>query len=235
MEADIEARAAYVEAAINVKAAAARWLRRYAAWEDECSTLARSLTEHHFKPFVVYEIRYTAIGAPTTATDDDGNTSIATEAIYTLQNPLEIAKEGHAVMVNAIDYSGNPYVVVIGAFLDAHTSPRCQDPACHHRRARLLPLAQDRPERLLRRFPPTVDKDTIEQLMDMISFPLPPAPFADAVLEQLHVKIDGVQLHLSRAWADIDPNTLHDRILDLGQKPNANNGQPQEDMTRIPF
>ena len=34
---------------------------------------SRTLTEHHFKPFIVYEIRYTPIGAPPATVDEDGN------------------------------------------------------------------------------------------------------------------------------------------------------------------
>lgn len=234
VEADTAAHYAYAEAATNVKAAAARWLRRYAAWEDECSHLARNLTEHHFKPFVVYEIRYTAIGAPSAVTDEDGDTTIATEAIYTLQNPLEIAKEGQAIMVEAIDYSGNPYVVVIGAFLDARTAFDAKTPPATSGSARFFRSQKVGQSDYYMRFPPTVPKDTIQQLMDMISIPLPPAPFAEAVLEQMHIKIDDYNYTQPETWANVDPNTLRDEILDLGPKSNTNNGQPQEDLP-IPF
>ena len=87
VQARIKADADYVAAAIKVKILAAKWERRYAAWDDECSILARTLTEHHFKPFTVYEIRYTPIGAPVTAVDEDGCTAMATEAVHTHAEP----------------------------------------------------------------------------------------------------------------------------------------------------
>ena len=122
VEAKLQASADYTAAATRVKLTAAKWMRRYAAWDDECNSLARILTEHHFRPFIVYKIRYTAIGAPPAIVDEDGNIAMAAEEIHTLQSPLEIANEGRAIMVSVIDYNGNPSVVVIGAFLDAAPS-----------------------------------------------------------------------------------------------------------------
>ena len=153
VEAKLKANADYVAAATKVKILAAKWQRRYAAWDDECSALARTLTEHHFQPFIVYEIRYTPIGAPAAIIDEEGNPVLATEEIYTLQSPLDIANEGQAIMVNTLDYKAQPNVIIIGAFLDGRHQTQRQDATCRQLRSPLLSLAPDRAERLLRQLP----------------------------------------------------------------------------------
>ena len=55
--------------------------------------------------------------------------------------------------------------------------------------------------------------------MSMISFPLPPAPFAETVLAELNVKIDDYNYTDASSWADIDPSTLRTDVLQLAQKP----------------
>ena len=108
VEARLKYEADYVVAATKVKLLAAKWQRRYAAWDDECSLLARSLTEHHFKPFTIYEIRYTAIGAPVVAVDEDGCTSMPTEAVHTMQSPLDIRNGARAPWSMPSTTTANP-------------------------------------------------------------------------------------------------------------------------------
>jgi hypothetical protein len=234
LEAKLEADKAYVAAATRVKLAAAKWVRRYAAWEDECSQLARTLTDHHFRPFVVYEVRYTAIGASVATTDDDGDTTIATEGIYTLQSPLEIAKEGQAVIVNAIDYSANPYVTVIGAFLDGHTALDAKAPPAVTGGARFYHSRRIGHSEYYVRFPPTVAKATIDELMGMLSFPQPPPPFAEEVLTKLNIKITSYHFTAPQSWADVDPNSLSKDVLELEQKPEPEHTEEDKDV-EIPF
>ncbi|MFN8466271.1 MAG: hypothetical protein U0X20_12010 [Caldilineaceae bacterium] len=234
VEARLKYEADYVAAATKVKLLAAKWQRRYAAWDDECSLLARSLTEHHFKPFTIYEIRYTAIGAPVVAVNEDGSTSMPTEAVHTMQSPLDIRNGDQGAMVNAIDYNGHPSVIVIGAFLDGYVKLDAKTPPSTSSSARFYHSRRIGQSDYYANFPPTVSKTTVDEIMDMLSFPLPPAPFYDTVLAELKIKIDDYNYLDASRWADIDPKELRKEILQLEQKPTPAHEEEDKDV-EIPF
>ncbi len=235
VEAKLAAEQAYKDAATRVKIGAARWLRRYAAWEDECSNLARSLTTHYSQPFTVYEIRYTAIGAPIAITSEEGDTAIATEAIHTLQSPLEIARAGQAVMIDAIDYAANPYVVVIGAFLDGFTALEAKESPATTGGARYYHSRQIGQSEYFVRFPPTMSKASVDEIMGMVSFPLPPPPFAEEVRRQLNIKITSYYFTTPENWNNIDPADLNRDVLELDQKPVEPESDESQQDEPIPF
>ena len=234
VEARLEAHKAYIAAATKVKIAAAKWKRRQAAWDDECASLARTLTEHHFKPFIVYEIRYTAIGVPVNAVDENGDEFSSAEEIHTLQSPLDIANQGQAIMVNAVDRYGNTNVVVIGAFLDGRTKLNATDPPAISTSAAFYRSRRIGESSYYANFPPTMSKAAVDEIMNMLSFPLPPAPFADTVLAELQIRIDDYNYGYAAAWDDVDPKTLRTDILKLNQKPEPEHTEEDKDV-EIPF
>ena len=97
-----------VEAAKKIKSCAMHWLREQAAWKAACRALADTVTRHHWRCFTVYSVKYTAIGASTIRNsgeyEEDENTGAPVESVYTLNDPLNIARNSPGVRIQAREH-----------------------------------------------------------------------------------------------------------------------------------
>ena len=80
-----------------------------------------------------------------------------------------------------------------------------------------------------------MSRATVDEIMDMISFPLPPAPFPDMVLAELKIKIDDYNYTDASCWADIDPKDAAQGVLHLEQKPDASTSRGRRQGHRDPL
>jgi len=220
IEADLLQQQTYMEAVKRIKTLAAKWLRRNAAWEDECRELAESLTKHYWQPFTVYKIRYTAIGAPAIHDDYDGEIITTIEDIFTLTSPLAIADPGQGVLVQALYSGGSSYSIVIGAFLDGTVEYQADEPPSPSEEARFYRSRKIGESDFRIHFPPMVSQETVKEFMDMISFPLPPKPFAQSVIDELGVKIDAYNMQYAHCWTNVEPSLVRSDALKLNPAPD---------------
>ena len=152
-----------------------------------------------------------------------------------MQSPLDIANEGQAIMVNTLDYKAQPNVIIIGAFLDGQTKLNAKTPPAVSSGAHFYHSRRIGQSDYYANFPPTMSRATVDEIIDMLSFPLPPAPFPDMVLAELKIKIDDYNYTDASRWADIDPKELRKDVLHLEQKPAPLPAEEEDKDIEIPF
>jgi hypothetical protein len=215
-------RAALVEAAERIKSHAIHWQRDHAAWRAACRSLAETVTRHYWRPFRVYELRYTAVGLSAfhAADESDGETpSVAVEAAYTLENPLTIARAGLGARVHAVTVSGETYELVIGAFLDGTVRLEAKQPPAVDARPSFYMTCNAAPKGVESgyyfHFPPLLTRAEMQAALDLVVYPVPPRDFAQLILDQLGILIRSHELRHAAAWDGLDPGKVPDHALDL--------------------
>lgn len=235
--AEAAAHAKLVETAGRIKSLAIHWQTEQAAYDAASRSLAETVTKHHWRPFKLYQVNYTAIGANSVRVDDEeeGQTVQGIiETIQTFDEPMSIARRSPGVQIQAVNIDGSTYELTIGAFLDGFLyvdateppSPETSAQFCSSRR--VAPTGRNGSYYF--NFPPTMSQAAITEVLDRISYPLPPKPFNEMVIKELGVRLAHYNMQYAHNWADFDPEEIQAHMLDFNVNENTEPEDPE-----IPF
>lgn len=86
------------------------------------------------------------------------------------------------------------------------------------------------------RFPPTMSKASVNEIIQAVGLlPLPPPPFAEEVRRQLNIKITSYYFTTPENWNNMNPTDLNRDVLELDQKPVEPESDESQKDEPIPF
>lgn len=229
---NIARRAKFVAAAEQIKSLAIHWQTEHAAYLAACRSLAETINRHHFTPFTVYKVRYTPIGASAVDYDDEERASLMIEEIWTLDDGTYVAKNSPGATLRAISANGTIYRTVIGAFLDATTAAEETQPPAADQKREFYQKVLVGESGFCMNFPPSMTQEAIDEVLDRISYPQPPKPFNQIVIDQLRIRLNHWNMQHAGAWANFDPNDISETHFTLDV---AAGTAPDDDDREIPF